>query len=129
MAAIIYASDVTNGFTTTVVDDEIDLLIGIVDGADACLDAANVSTSTQTILKIYAVRHMLQLQANGGKGAVKSERAPSGASRSYSDWQGKGLESTSYGSLLNQLDSTGCIAGIIDNSSNVSLMVIGRNDE
>ena len=127
MAAVITASDVKEGFATTVSDSEIEMLIEIVDGADACLDAAAVPDARQRALKIYAVRHMLQMQANGGKGAVRSESAPSGASRSYSGWAGgEGLMSTSYGSLLKQLDTTGCVTGILENDGNVMILSVGR---
>jgi hypothetical protein len=127
MAVVITVSDVKEGFATTVPDSEIEMLIEIVDGADACLDAAAVPESRQKALKIYAVRHMLQMQANGGKGAVRSESAPSGASRSYSGWAGgDGLMSTSFGSLLKQLDATGCVTGILENSSNVMILSVGR---
>lgn len=127
MAVVITVEDVKDGFATTVPDSEIETLIEIVDGADACLDAAAVPDARQRALKIYAVRHMLQMQANGGKGAVRSESAPSGASRSYSGWAGgDGPLSTSFGSLLKQLDTTGCVTGILENSSNVMILSVGR---
>lgn len=127
MAAVIDANDVTHGYTTTVPHSEIELLIDVIDGADACLDAAAVPESKQTILKIYAVRHLLQLQANSGKGAVRSQSAPSGASQSFGSWQqGTGVESTQYGAMLKQLDTSGCIVGLIENGSRVSIMSVGR---
>jgi hypothetical protein len=127
MAVVITVSDVKAGFATTVSDSEIEMLIEIVDGADACLDAAVVPDARQRALKIYAVRHMLQMQANGGKGTVRSESAPSGASRAYSGWAGgDGLMSTSFGSLLKQLDTTGCVTGILENDGNVMILSVGR---
>jgi hypothetical protein len=127
MAAVITVNDVKAGFATTVPDSEIQMLIDIVDGADSCLDAAAVPEARQTALKIYAVRHMLQMQANGGKGSVRSESAPSGASRSYSGWAGgDGLLSTSFGSLLKQLDTTGCVTGILENDGNFMMLSVGR---
>lgn len=127
MAAVITVNDVKAGFATTVPDSEIQMLIDIVDGADSCLDAAAVPEARQTALKIYAVRHMLQMQANGGKGSVRSESAPSGSSRSYSGWAGgDGLLSTSFGSLLKQLDTTGCVTGILENDGNFMMLSVGR---
>jgi hypothetical protein len=127
MAAVITVEDVKNGYATTVPDSEIQMLIDIVDGADACLDANSIPEATQKALKIYAVRHMLQLQANAGKGSVRSESAPSGASRSYSGYSGgEGLSSTAYGSMLLQLDTTGCVTGILQNTGSVSFMSVGR---
>lgn len=126
MAVVITVEDVKNGFETTVADDEIELLIEVVDAADACLDGASVPDSKQKILKIYAVRHMLQMQSNGGKGTVTSERAPNGASRSYANWSGKGVEATTFGSLLKQIDSSGCMVAILENSGpKLMIMSIG----
>jgi len=76
MAVVITVADVKNGYPTTVPDDEIQMLINIVDIADACLDGAGIPDDTQKALKIYAVRHMLQMQANAGKGAIRSQTAP-----------------------------------------------------
>lgn len=126
MAVVITVSDVKDGYATTVSDSEIQMLIDIVDGADACLDAAAVPVARQRALKIYAVRHMLQMQANGGKGTVKSQSAPSGASQSFSGWTGTGLQSTSYGTLLKQLDTTGCVTAILENDGNVMILSVGR---
>lgn len=118
MAAVITANDVTHGFSTTVPHDEIELLIEVVSAADDCLDANSVPESKQKILKIYAVRHMLTMQANSGAGIVKSRTAPSGASQSFATWQGQGVQGTSYGALLKQLDVYGCVVSILENDTN-----------
>ena len=52
------------------------MLIYVVDGADACLDGAGVDENKQHAMKIYAVRHMLTMQANSGKGTITSQHAP-----------------------------------------------------
>ena len=126
MAATITAADVKDGFATTVSDTEIDLLISVVSEADACMDAAGVSDERQRVLKIYAVRHMLSMQSNGGRGNVTSESAPSGASRSYSAWKGVGVNATPYGSMLKQLDVNGCVVRLLENTVNLSIMSVGR---
>jgi len=127
LAAVITYDDVVSGFSTTVSEEEINLLIEIVDEADLCLDGASVSESKQKIMKIYAVRHMLWMQSNGGKGNVTSEHAPSGASRSYSAWKGVGVNSSPYGASLSQLDSSGCLIGLIESDGNyLAIMSIGR---
>jgi|SRR6478609_6387601 len=127
MAAVITVDDVKDGFSTTVSDTEIQMLIDVIDGADACLDANEVPEAKQKILKIYAVRHLLAMQGNGGKGTVKSERAPSGASRSYSDWQGgTGVDASPYGAMLKQLDSTGCIVTLLESGNRMAFMSVGR---
>ena len=50
MAAAITVSDVKEGYATTVSDSEIQMLIDIVDGADACLDAAAVHRSLSRVV-------------------------------------------------------------------------------
>ena len=125
MAAVITVTDVKNGFSTTVPDDEIQMLIYVVDGADACLDGNSVPENKQRAMKIYAVRHMLTMQANDGKGTITSEHAPSGASRSYSAWKGVGVNATPYGNLLKQIDSTGCIVRLLENTQQMAFMSVG----
>lgn len=123
---MIFPEDVTQGFPTTVSEDEIQILIDMLSGADACLTANNVPEDTGNILKIYAARHFLQLQSNSGRGQVRSESAPSGASRSFASWsQGKGLDATQYGMMLKQLDKFGCIRGMIENDQSLVLMSVG----
>jgi hypothetical protein len=118
-------ADVKDGFPTTVPDAEIQLLIDILDEADACLDANNVSEDRRKILKLYAVRHMLTMQANAGRGTVTSESAPSGASRSYSAWRGIGVNASPYGSMLKQLDKHGCVVSLLENSQRLGVWSVG----
>lgn len=125
MAAVITVIDVKNGFDTTVAEDEIQMLIDVVDVADVCLDGASVPEAKQRALKIYAVRHMIAMQANSGKGTVTSEHAPSGASRSYSSWKGVGVNATPYGNLLKQLDTSGCIVALLENTQQMAFMSVG----
>lgn len=129
MATAITYAEVINGFDTSLPEAQVDLLIDVVDGADTCLDANSVSASSQSILKITAVRHMLTLMgsAGSGKGSVTSEQSPSGAGRSYSAPSAKdGLLSTSYGALLKQLDKYGCVVNQIENQQRISIRSIGR---
>jgi hypothetical protein len=126
MAVSIGASDVKAGYQTGIPDSEIDLLISVVDGANACLDANAVPADKQTLLKVYAVRHMLALMDNSGRGQATSESAASGASRSFAQWQGKGLLSTRYGTLLKQLDVYGCVTTILQQDVGLMVMSVGR---
>lgn len=128
MAAAITYSDVVEGFSTSVSQSQIELLIAIVDEADTCLDANAVSASKQKMLKVVAVRHMAVMMgaSESGKGAVTSESAPSGASRSYKPPSGTGLDSSSYGALLKQLDGFGCIVTLLENTANLSIRSVGR---
>lgn len=129
MATAITYADVTNGFTTSVPEAQVNLLIGIVDDADTCLDNNSVSAGAQEMLKVTAVRHMLTLMssADSGKGSVTSEQAPSGAGRSFAapDFS-KGLLATSYGALLKQLDKFGCVVNVIENQARLSIRSVGR---
>lgn len=126
MSVTITVDDVKNGFSTTVPDDEIQVLIEIVSEADACMDAAGVSDDRQRMMKIYAVRHMCYMQTNGGRGNVTSQTAPSGASQSFSAWKGVGVNASPYGNLLKQLDKSGCVVGLLENDGpQLAIMSIG----
>jgi len=128
MAVTITYADVISGFDTAIPEAQVDLLIAIIGEADVCLDANLVSVSTQEMLKLSAVRHMLTLMSgsSSGKGAVTSESAPSGASRSYRPPQSANLNATSYGALIKQLDKFGCITSKLENNQYTSLRSIGR---
>ena len=129
MAASISSDEVKSGFTTSISDLEIDMLIGFVNGADACLDANSVADDTVTILKLYAVRHLLTMQANNGRGLVTQEGAASGAGRSFNAKKGDGLEATYFGSLLKQMDAAGCILALIEAKPAMSMFSVGRRAE
>lgn len=128
MATAITYADVTDGFSTSVSQAQIELLITIIDEADTCLDANSVSASKQEMLKVMAVRHMAVMMgaSESGKGAVTSEHAPSGASRSYKAPSGMTLDSTTYGAMLKQLDGYGCITSLLENTANLSIRSVGR---
>lgn len=126
MAVTIEVADVKAGFSTTAPDVEIEMVIGIVDQADACLDANDVPEPTQKGLKLYAARHFLTLQANDGRGNIKSERAPSGAGRSFGEWTRGGERDTSpYIALVRQLDQWGCVLALLDNKSQMGMWAVG----
>lgn len=112
MAETITPEDVKDGFATSLPDSELAMLISLVDQADDCLDSKQVPADVQRALKLYAVRHGATLQANEGRGSVTSERAPSGAGRSFAGWQFEG--GSPYWKLLKQLDRTGCVVRIFE---------------
>jgi len=126
MAATITLEDVKAGFSTTVGDPEILLAIAVVDGSDLCLDANVESADIQKALKLYGVRHILSMQANSGRGEVKSEGAPSGASRSFS---GASKNGSPYLDLLKQLDKSGCVVALLENTQRLDMRAIGRRCE
>jgi len=126
MAVTITVEEVKDGFVTSVPDAEIQIVIDVIAEADACLDKNSVSDNMQRLLKLYAIRHMLWVQSNEGRGSVTSESAPSGASRSYGQWRGDG---SPYWGTLKQLDRTGCVRAILDNTANLYFGSIGPSYE
>ena len=126
MAVTVTSTEVKDGFITSTSDSEIDMLIAYVDTADTCLDANTVSDNTVKLMKLAAVRHMLTLQSNDGNGPLQSQSAPSGAGRSFQSWQGgTDINATRYGSMLNQLDSSGCIVSLLTNDSKPQFYALG----
>lgn len=128
MATAITYAEVIDGFSTSVPESEVDLLIAAIDQADTCLDNNSVAANVQKALKLAGVRHLLTLMGSSasGKGAVSSETSPSGASRSYRAPQGGSLADTSYGAMLKQLDKYGCVVNQIENQARLSIRSIGR---
>lgn len=112
MAVVITVADVKDGFTTSLPDAQVQILIDFVSGADACLDGSRVPDATQKALKTIAVRHMCVMQAGNGAGQVRSKTAPNGASVSFSSSSG----GSQYGDLLSQMDVTGCVSGLLENN-------------
>ena len=96
-------------------------LIYWADTADACMTAKGVPDALGRTLKIYLVKHVLQLERGG---SVSSETAVSGASRSFATVSG--LQGTSYVNLLSQMDSVGCVLALISNNGMVQLRSAGR---
>lgn len=126
MAVTVTSTEVKDGFTTTVSDSEIDMLIAFANTADTCLDSNSVPDNTVKLMKLAAVRHMLTLQSNDGNGPLQSQSAPSGAGRSFQSWQGgTDINATRYGSMLNQLDSSGCIVSLLTNDSKPQFYALG----
>lgn len=111
MAVTITAADVQS-YGITGAEAMIDGYIALVDQADACLDKNEVPDETQRLLKINAVAHLMTL-AQGGQ--IKSQSAPSGASRTFATPTGGGFNLTNWGSMLKALDRYGCITGLIEN--------------
>ena len=127
MAVTITSTEVKEGFTTTTSDSEIDMLIAFVDGADTCLDSNSVPDNTVKLMKLAAVRHMLTLQSNDGNGPLQSQNAPSGAGRSFQNWQGgTDINASRYGAMLNQMDTNGCVVSLLTNDSKPQFYTLGR---
>jgi hypothetical protein len=125
MAVTITVEQAKDGFETTVSDVEIQELIDFVSAtADLCLDANLITDNKIVLMKKYAVRHACTLMAESGRGTIKSQGSPSG-SRSFNSWIGKGIDATTYGVMLNQIDITKCVTVVFNNDNNLGLFVIG----
>ena len=84
----------------------LDLIIAQVNGIDECLDAAGQDDTTQKLIKLYAAA---LLSASSGARRIKSQGAPSGASRSF-DYGEDGLRWLA--DTLSQMDTGGCTASL-----------------
>lgn len=123
MAVEIVPDDVTDGFQTEAPASEIELAISLVAAADPCLDKHDVPEATQVALKVYAVRHILTMQAGSGQGTVSSQTAPSGASQSFASYRGS--KGSRFRELLEQLDLYGCVRSVLDADSRIYLQTVG----
>jgi hypothetical protein len=115
---------VRDGFNTKASEEDIAAFISIVDQADACLTNNSIPTTVGRQLKILATRHMLVLaQTSDSGGKIISERAISGASRSFQ--QSTTVRASHYGDLLKQLDKTGCVLRLIENNAPIMFRSVG----
>lgn len=101
-------------FVPTAADVLLDQFVVLLSGVDACLEGAGVTEDTGKSLKRLAGAHMAQLTLNAGRGAVVSESVPAG-SRSFAAWRGEGLGSSAFGTLLKNMDRSGCLTGFFEN--------------
>lgn len=99
--------DVKAGFAIDVDDSVIQMYIDVIAESQECMIKKGVPVGTGKLLQVLAVRHLLLQGLNEGRGAVKSESAPSGASRSFVG-DGKGQLN-----LLTQMDKWGCVSRLI----------------
>nr|WP_310616688.1 hypothetical protein [Pantoea cypripedii] len=109
MAAQITAEDVKSLLTElgyTIPDVLLTPILDEVNGIDACLEGAGYSTSAQTLIKLYAAALM---SASSGARRIKSQGAPSGASRSF-DYRDDGL--SDLRTALSLADTSGCTASL-----------------
>lgn len=103
----------------------LDALIQKVNGISDCLDAHGYSDSDQTLILVYSVCLLAQMQ--GGR-KIASQGAPNGASRSFK-YDDSGFKQM-Y-SLLKNLDIYDCTneLGITAPNSPFFMVVGGRNEQ
>lgn len=117
MAVVITAEDL-EGYGITGPPALIADLIAVMSQADDCLDANGVPEATQRLLKVYAIGHLVT-QSSGGQ--IKSQTAPSGASRSFST----PTEGTGWLDMLKGMDAHGCMIGLVERKRPVFIAVAG----
>ena len=122
MPYTITVAQVKDGFSTSASDADLTAYIAIADQADACLTANAVPDAVGQHLKILFVRHTATNARDGG--AVTSERAVSGAARSFGEYD---RGDTGYLDTLRQLDTHGCVYALASNNGFIQLRSIGRN--
>lgn len=105
-------------------DTVINMYICIVDKLDVCLDA-NYQECDIKAIKLNAIGHFLYLAF--GK-MVRSQSAPSGASRSFQFVAVKdtGLDKSPYGQLLNMLDTHECFENTFNTGTTMKVRASGR---
>jgi len=116
-------AEVKDGFATDASDEQIELALAIVDQADECLTKNEVTEAIAVALKVYAVRHILVMQANAGRGEVRGETAPSGASRQYASYTGG--HGSKFLELVRQIDRWGCVRRVLERQQTMYLQAVG----
>ncbi|CNH62747.1 MULTISPECIES: hypothetical protein [Yersinia] len=109
MAAQITPADVKSLLTElgyAIPDVVLNLIICQVDKIDTCLDEAGYDDCIQQLIKLYAIALMA---ASSGARKIKSQSAPSGASRSF-EYGEAGL--TQLRDSLTAMDVSGCTSGL-----------------
>tara|TARA_Y100000310_G_scaffold344620_1_gene458356 strand:- start:1467 stop:1856 length:390 start_codon:yes stop_codon:yes gene_type:complete len=117
MTAIITPDDIKKIYPQAAGFDDctIQEYICIVNEADACMAGSGYSECVCAVIKKNAVAHMLYSINFGG---ISSMTSPTGESISFKDIaMGNGLASTPYGRQVLSLDKSGCVSGVIENTS------------
>jgi hypothetical protein len=117
MTAIITPDDVKQLYPKAAEMDDCLLqeFICVVNQADQCLAGAGYADCTIALMKKSAVAHMVySIQMTN----FESLRSPTGESVKFRDiGTTGGLDGTAYGRTVLSLDTSGCISGVIENTS------------
>jgi hypothetical protein len=122
MVATVTPDDIKALQPTSLADAVIQDMIDCIDEADACLTGAGVSDAKAKLLKSYAVAHQVLMAAGG---SLSSQRAQSGAAKSFAFKSDQGLPATVWGQMLKQMDSSGCVVGLLENTKQYNALSIG----
>lgn len=114
MAFIITVEEVRATCPTSLPDTVIEGLICMVqDKMGQCVEDAYVECTGKNIL-IFAVCHFIQSM---GGGYVKSKRAANGTQITFNEtFSGEGLQSTTFGRLLIQVDTSVCYKNLVSDT-------------
>lgn len=94
----------------------VETYICLVNKMDDCLDANYADDDcTQKAIKLNAIGHFVALSTGR---VIKSQRAPSGASRSF-EYMNKleGLKMTAQGRILEMVDTASCFTSLFPSGS------------
>lgn len=123
MAEIITVAEIKAIQPTSLPDSVIQAMIATIDQADTCLDQNNVPADVQKLLKLYGTAHMVY---GTTKGNVKSERSPTGGSRTYRDTkQNDPLNGSTWGTQLLGLDQYGCVTRLLQRNRTMAMISVG----
>jgi hypothetical protein len=95
----------------------IQSLINIVNKADACMAGAGYDADTCFTVKVLAVCHLTHGIQAGQFQAMTSPTRESVTFKQMDSSSGTGINSTPYGRMVSNLDHSGCISAVIENSS------------
>lgn len=105
-------------------DSVIETYICLVDKLDDCLDANYPDECVQEAIKLNAAAHFVAVTSGRN---LKSQRAPSGASRSFEYYASKeGIRLTQYGRMVQMLDSAECFEKAYPQGSQVGVLALGK---
>ena len=124
MPYVITVAEVKDGFSTSASDADITAYIAFADQADECMTLNSVSDAIGKQLKILFVRHIVTSGRDGG--SIASERAVSGASRSFGEFA---PGQTGYLDTLKRLDRYGCVYSLLENNAPIQLRSVGRRPQ
>ena len=124
MTLVVTVARVRDGFTTNASDSDLAAYIAVVDQADTCLTNSGVPDAIGQQLKVLGVRHLATNQRDGG--SVTSERAVSGAARSFDSFK---AGETGFLETLRQLDANGCVYTLLQSNPSIQLRSVGRRPE
>lgn len=109
----------------SVPDSTINTYICLVNKLDDCLDLNYPADDcTQSAIKLNAISHFTAMSVGR---YLKSQHAPSGASRSFDYFtSAEGIKMTNYGRMIAMLDTAGCFEAAYPQGDQFASGAFGR---